>query len=127
MISHNKEFYSSVCKEEWVMEGGKLTVQGVSSEREMKAFARKKKFEKEDTDDKVLDKAGGNTNADGDKYKDATINFWGATVSKKEARSYEKCKKKGDVPGMRKVLGIPSTYCALSSVMIVNLSLTYCS
>ena len=127
MISHNKEFYSSVCKEEWVMEGGKLTVQGVSSEREMKAFARKKKFEKEETEDKVLDKAGGNTNADGDKYKDATINFWGATVSKKEARSYEKCKKKGDVPGMRKVLGIPSTYCALSSVMIVNLSLTYCS
>ena len=108
MISHNKEFYSSVCREEWVMEGGNLTVQGVSSEREMKAFARKKKFDKEETEDKVLDKAGGNTNADGDKYKDATVNFWGATVSKKEARAYEKCKKKGDVAGMRKVLQVPN-------------------
>jgi ATPase subunit of ABC transporter with duplicated ATPase domains len=107
MISHNKEFYSSVCKEEWLLEGGGLYAQGVSSEREMKAFARKQKFEKELEQDEVLDKAGGNMNANGDKYKDATINFWGATVSKKEARAYEKCKKKGDVPGMRKVLGVP--------------------
>lgn len=108
MISHNKEFYSSVCKEEWILDAGKLTIQGISSEREMKAFARKKKIVKEDTDDEVLDKAGGNTNTDGDKYKDATINFWGATVSKKEARAYEKAKKKGDVAGMRKVLQIPA-------------------
>ena len=69
MISHNKEFYSSVCKEEWNLESGKLTVQGASAEREMKAVARKKKFEKEDTEDQVLDKAGGNVNVDGDKYK----------------------------------------------------------
>eukprot|EP00977_Amphora_coffeiformis_P023818 scaffold14477_cov164-Amphora_coffeaeformis.AAC.2 len=129
MISHNKEFYSSVCKEEWNMEGGKLTVQGVSTEREMKAFARKKKFDKEETEDKVLDKAGGNTNADGDKYKDATVNFWGATVSKKEARAYEKCKKKGDVAGMRKVLQIPK-YVLFADVgnetMISEISLTFC-
>jgi elongation factor 3 len=107
MISHNKEFYSSVCREEWLMDDGKLTVQGVSGEREMKAVARKKKYAKEETEDLVLEKAGGNTNADGDKYKDATTNFWGATVSKKEARSYEKAKKKGDVAGMRKVLQVP--------------------
>ena len=48
MISHNKEFYSSVCKEEWHVGDGKVKVQGVSSERAMKAVARKKKkYEKE--------------------------------------------------------------------------------
>lgn len=108
MISHNKEFYSSVCKEEWIMDGGKLEIRGISSEREMKAVARKKKFEKELEVDEVLEKAGGNVNALGDKYKDATVNFWGQTVSKKDARAYEKAKKKGDVPAMRKALQIPN-------------------
>ena len=107
MISHNEEFYSSVCKEEWQLVNGELSIQGVSDEREMKAVARKKKQAKEDTDEQVLEKAGGNTNTDGDRYKDATVNFWGQTVSKKEARSYEKAKKKGDVETMRKVLQIP--------------------
>lgn len=108
MISHNKEFYSSICREEWHIENGNLAIQGVSNEREMKAVARKKKYEKEDEADVVLDKAGGNTNTDGDKYKDATVNFWGQTVSKKEARQYEKAKKKGDVATMRKILQIPA-------------------
>jgi len=109
MISHNHEFYSSVCKEEWDLVDGHLTVRGTSDERAMKAVSRKKKFEKEDTDDQVLDKAGGNTNTDGDRYKEAaTINFWGNTVSKKEARAYEKSKKKGDIAGMRKALQIPA-------------------
>jgi elongation factor 3 len=108
MISHNREFYSSVCKEEWHVADGIVAVQGDSSEREMKAVARKKKFEKELENDEVLDKAGGNANANGDKYKDATTNFWGATVSKKEARQYEKAKKKSDVASMRKILQIPN-------------------
>lgn len=108
MISHNKEFYSSVCKEEWLLEKGHLTIQGVSNEREMRAVNKKKKYDKVLKDDEVLDTAGGNMNANGDKYKDATINFWGQTVSKKEARAYEKGKKKGDVETMRKVLQIPS-------------------
>lgn len=107
MISHNKEFYSSVCKEEWMVENGSLRIQGTSDEREMKAVARKKKYDKEETHDELLEKAGGNANAAGDKYKDATVNFWGATVSKKDARQYEKAKKKGDVPAMRKILQIP--------------------
>ena len=107
MISHNEEFYSSVCKEEWQLVNGELSIQGVSDEREMKAVARKKKQAKEESDEQVLEKAGGNTNTDGDRYKDATVNFWGQTVSKKEARSYEKAKKKGDVETMRKVLQIP--------------------
>ena len=107
MISHNKEFYSSVCKEEWLMESGNLTVQGVSMERAMKAVARKKKYEKELGEAEVLEKAGGNVNVAGDKYKDATVNFWGQTVSKKEARQYEKAKKKKDVEAMRKILQIP--------------------
>ena len=108
MISHNKEFYSSVCKEEWVMENGTLTIEGYSEEREMKAIARKKKFAKELDNDEVLEKAGGNKNANGDKYKDATTNFWGQTVSKKEARHYDKAKKKGDVALMRKILQVPA-------------------
>lgn len=108
MISHNKEFYSSVCKEEWIMANGTLTIQGYSAEREMKALARKKKFEKEMDNEEVLDKAGGNKNANGDKYKDATTNFWGQTVSKKEARQYDKAKKKGDVALMRKILQVPA-------------------
>lgn len=108
MISHNKEFYSSVCREEWILEGGQIQISGISDEREMKAVSRKKKFDKEEDDEEILDKAGGNVNANGDKYKDATVNFWGATVSKKEARLYEKAKKKGDVPAMRKILLIPA-------------------
>jgi ABC-type multidrug transport system ATPase subunit len=107
MISHNKEFYSSVCKEEWYVADGKVHVQGVSSERAMKAVAKKKKFEKELDTHEVLEKAGGNLNANGDRYKDATTNFWGQTVSKKEARGYDKAKKKGDVAQMRKILQIP--------------------
>jgi len=107
MISHNKEFYSSVCKEEWHLKAGVLTISGVSNEREMKAVSRKKKYEKELETDEIIEKAGGNVNSDGNKYKDATINFWGATVSKKEARQYEKAKKKRDVAAMRKILQIP--------------------
>ena len=107
MISHNKEFYSSVCKEEWDVVDGIVTVQGVSSEREMKAVARKKTFEKELEGSELLDQAGGNANANGDKYKDAATNFWGKALAKKEIRNFEKCKKKGDVPGMRKILLVP--------------------
>lgn len=107
MISHNKEFYSSVCKEEWSLEAGQLQIQGNSDAREMKAIARKKKYEKEADAEELLEKAGGNVNSNANKYKDATVNFWGQTVSKKEARQYEKAKKKGDVATMRKILQIP--------------------
>ncbi len=107
MISHAKEFYSSVCKEEWFVADGKVEVVGASEERKMKAVARKKVYEKEAEGEELLDKVGGNVNANGDKYKDATTNFWGQTVSKKEARAYEKAKKKGNVAQMRKILQIP--------------------
>lgn len=109
MISHNKEFYSSVCKEEWIVGGGEVKVLGVSTKREMKAVARKKK-KKQEADlegEALLEKSGGNTNTDGDKYKDATTNFWGKAVSKKEAHQFEKAKKKGDVELMRKILQVP--------------------
>jgi elongation factor 3 len=108
MISHNHEFYRSVCKEEWILEDGRLQIEGISTERSMKAVARKKTYEKEASTDEVLDKAGGNVNVNGDKYKDATVNFWGQTVSKKEARQYEKAKKKGDIVTMRKILQVPT-------------------
>lgn len=107
MISHNKEFYGSVCKEEWIVADGKVDVKGDSDEREMKVVARKKESKKEKSADAIVESAGGNTNADGDKYKDATTNFWGKAVSKKEARNYDKAKKKGDVAAMRKILAIP--------------------
>ena len=84
MISHAKEFYSSVCKEEWKIDGGAVAVSGVSTERKMTAVAKKKVYEKEAEGEELLDKAGGNLNSNGDKYKNATTNFWGATVSKKE-------------------------------------------
>jgi hypothetical protein len=107
MISHNKEFYSSVCSEEWLVADGKVTVVGDSGEREMKAVAKKKTFEKEKATDEILDSKGGNINSNGDKYKDATTNFWGQTVSKKEVRQFDKAKKKGDIALMRKILQIP--------------------
>ncbi len=107
MISHNKEFYSSVCKEEWNVGGGKVEVKGTSAEREMKAVAKKKKYEKEIEGEELLDKVGGNVNSNGDKYKDAAVNFWGKALSKKEARAYEKAKKKGDIKRMREQLQIP--------------------
>ena len=47
------------------------------------------------------------SNANGDKYKDAAVNFWGKALSKKEARAYEKAKKKGDVKRMREQLQVP--------------------
>eukprot|EP01083_Nonionella_stella_P064567 168417_1 len=107
MISHNKEFYSSVCKEESNVGDGKVQITGISKEREMKAVARKKKIVKEEEGDELLDKVGGNVNANGDKYKDAKVNFWGKSLSKKEARNYEKAKKKGDVKRMREQLQVP--------------------
>jgi len=114
MISHNKEFYSSVCKEEWIVADGTVTIQGVSTERKLKVGKSKKTRQKEleqaqkdENEDAILEKAGGNMNANGDKYKDATTNFWGQTVSKKELRNYEKAKKKGDVARMRELLQIP--------------------
>ena len=108
MISHNREFYSSVCKEEWHVANGLVDVKGASQEREMKAVARKKKYEKELATDEVLEKAGGNMNANADRYKDATTDFWGKTVSKKDARKYDKAKKKGNIAEMRKILQIPN-------------------
>ena len=107
MISHSKEFYGSVCKEEWVVGDGKVLVTGTSSEREMKAVAKKKKYIKEEEGEELLDSKGGNMNANGDKYKDAAVNFWGKALSKKEARAYEKAKKKGDVKRMREQLQVP--------------------
>jgi elongation factor 3 len=107
MISHSKEFYSSVCKEEWLVEDGKVFVAGDSGEREMKAVAKKKVFSKDEDEETMKEKAGGNVNVDGNKYKDAALNFWGQTLPKKDVRNYEKAKKKGDVPRMREILKIP--------------------
>lgn len=107
MISHNKEFYSSVCKEEWIVADGEVVIKGASEEREMKAVAKKKVYKKEVEGEELLDKVGGNVNANGDKYKDAATNFWGKALSKKEARAYVKAKKKGEIKKMREILQVP--------------------
>lgn len=57
--------------------------------------------------DAVLEKAGGNANSAGDKYKDAAQDFWGKSLPKKSARNYAKAKKNGDIEAMRKWLEIP--------------------
>lgn len=107
MISHKKEFYSSICKEEWKISKTRLTIEGISQERKMK-LSKKKTYAKEVKEEVLIEKAGGNLNSDGDKYKDATINFWGKAISKKEARNFDKAKKKRDIDTMRKILQIPA-------------------
>ena len=37
MISHNKEFYNSVCNQQWIVEDGVVKTIGEQTEREMKA------------------------------------------------------------------------------------------
>ena len=108
MISHNKEFYSSVCTEEWFVDDGKVNKVGESGEREMKAVAKKKTFAKEETTIDKLENAGGNANSNGDKYKDAAQNFWGKSLAKKEIRNFTKAKAKGDVKTMRTILQVPN-------------------
>lgn len=71
------------------------------------AVAKKKVYEKEDEGDVQIEKAGGNLNADGDKYRDAKTDFWGKSLAKKDVRKFEKAQKKGDVAAMRKILLIP--------------------
>jgi len=107
MISHNKEFYSSVCNQQWVVADGTVNTIGTEQERAMKAVSVKKTYEKEVTVDAAVENAGGNANVDGDKYKDASTNFWGKALSKKEERNFGKAKKKGDVEAMRKILAVP--------------------
>lgn len=136
MISHNKEFYTSVCKEEWHVRDGRVFIEGISSERKMKAVARKKKVDKELDTDEQLESAGGNMNSNADKHKNATVDFWGEfslsfllgsrysllhyafvlcffinvlgkSMAKKDVRNFEKAKKKGDIAVMRKLLQIP--------------------
>jgi hypothetical protein len=67
----------------------------------------KKVVEKELKNEDIMENAGGNANNDGDKYKDASLNFWGRTLAKKDIRNFAKAQKKGDVELMRKILEIP--------------------
>ena len=40
MISHNKEFYNSVCNQQWIVEDGVVKTIGEQTEREMKVSER---------------------------------------------------------------------------------------
>jgi elongation factor 3 len=84
MISLNRDSYSSMCNEERHFASGQVVIQGEPTEREMKVAIPKKKYENALVNKAKAEKAGGNTNTD--KYKDVTVNFWGQTVSKKQAR-----------------------------------------
>jgi len=110
MISHQKEFYSSICNEEWLVENGTVMMQGSSAVHNVKSMVKrktKKKRNNEEFGDELLQTTGGNVNSNSDKYLAARTNFWGKMVSKKDLRSYDKAKKKGDIKTMRRILQIP--------------------
>ena len=66
-----------------------VSLKGISQKRKMKAVAKKKKFVKEQDKEEYIESAGGNTNANADKYKNATCSFLGRDYGK------EGCGNKG--------------------------------
>ena len=100
MISHCAEFYEPLCNETWFVANGSCTVTGEAADKELKVGKKKREAKaKEDT------KTTGSTN---EEIKIVVPkDFWGKSLSKKDARNYEKAAKKRDVPAMRKLLQIP--------------------
>jgi len=93
MITHNKEFYSALCDEEWHVDGGRVDVQGEAGERLEAAAAagRKKKAKAADDED---DKCTGNTNDKIEKVAKMVKNEKGRAMSKAEQRKAAKAEKK---------------------------------
>merc|ERR1712224_1118419 len=85
-------------------------MQGTSIERNNKNVVKKNtkvKRCKNSLGDELPESSGGNVNSNRDKCQGAKTNFWGKMVSKKDLRTYDKAKKKGDVKTMRRILQIP--------------------
>ena len=64
MITHNKEFYSALCDEEWHVDAGKVVVQGEAGERLEASAGARRKAKKAVADDDDEDKCTGNTNGE---------------------------------------------------------------
>ncbi|KAH8058456.1 ATPase [Aureococcus anophagefferens] len=100
MISHCHEFYAPLCNEEWHVAAGKLAVKGEAADRELKVGKKKR-----ESKSKAVEKTTGSVN---EEIKIVVPkDFWGKSLSKKDARSYEKAAKKRDVALMRKILQVP--------------------
>lgn len=100
MISHCKEFFEPLCNETWFVANGSVQVTGEAAEKELKIGKKKR-----DAKAKEEKKTTGSTN---EEIKIVVPkDFWGKSLSKKDARSYEKAAKKRDIPLMRKILQIP--------------------
>ena len=100
MISHCSEFYEPLCNEQWNVANGKLTVTGEAAEKELKVGKKKR-----ESKTKAVEKTTGSVN---EEIKIVVPkDFWGKSLSKKDARSYEKAAKKRDVALMRKILQVP--------------------
>jgi len=100
MISHAAEFYEPLCNEVWSVADGRVEVSGEAADKELKVGKKKRQAKT-----KVDAKTTGSTN---EEIKIVVPkDFWGKSLSKKDARLYEKAAKKRDVPLMRKILGVP--------------------
>mmetsp|Transcript_25748 Transcript_25748/g.33738 ORF Transcript_25748/g.33738 Transcript_25748/m.33738 type:complete len:1268 (-) Transcript_25748:328-4131(-) len=103
MISHDKEFYSELCNENWHLVDGECLVEGEAEEIEGVVMRKKK------TEEKELSSSGkkmvGNINQ-AIEHK-VTTDFFGKTLSKKDVRALEKLQKVNDVEKIRKLLKIP--------------------
>ena len=100
MISHCHEFYAPLCNEEWHVANGKLSVKGEAADKELKVGKKKR-----ESKSKAVEKTTGSVN---EEIKIVVPkDFWGKSLSKKDARSYEKAAKKRDVALMRKILQVP--------------------
>ena len=100
MISHCHEFYAPLCNEEWHVAAGKLSVKGEAADKELKVGKKKR-----ESKSKAVEKTTGSVN---EEIKIVVPkDFWGKSLSKKDARSYEKAAKKRDVALMRKILQVP--------------------
>ncbi|KAJ8613523.1 hypothetical protein CTAYLR_002218 [Chrysophaeum taylorii] len=100
MISHAEEFYKPLCNETWWVKDGEVAVSGEAANKELKVGKKKRA-----TKAKEEQKSTGSTN---EEIKIVVPkDFWGKSLSKKDARSYEKAAKKRDVALMRKILQVP--------------------
>eukprot|EP00668_Euglena_longa_P003939 GGOE01004618.1.p1 GENE.GGOE01004618.1~~GGOE01004618.1.p1 ORF type:complete len:1011 (-),score=290.10 GGOE01004618.1:513-3407(-) len=89
MISHDKEFYSALCSEVWLVENNRLNIEGESGNEDVEVLvAKKRQVEEELTNNDLKEMAGGNTNVV--KEKEVLVDFWGKPLNKKQIRDMQK-------------------------------------
>ena len=95
MITHNKEFYSALCDEEWHVDAGKVVVQGEAGERLEASAGARRKAKKATADDDEDDKCTGNTNDNIQAVAKIVRNEKNRAMSKADQRKAAKAAKKG--------------------------------